>query len=95
MFHAVQDDNYNKAIHYLTGMQQLADEVVRYDLDDLDVCWLQRMNEERITMGDIVVHEWTMERVMEELETQVCSGFPVYFIKKENVEATPGGRAVN
>ncbi|XP_064637141.1 protein Jade-3-like [Lineus longissimus] len=70
MFHAVPDENYNKAVHYLTGMQQLADEVVRYDLDDLDVCWLRRINEERITMGDIEIHEWIMERVMEEFETR-------------------------
>ena len=32
-------------------MSQLAEQVVRYDLDDLDVCWLQRVNEEREEIG--------------------------------------------
>lgn len=32
-------------------MNQLAEQVVRYDLDDMDVCWLQRMNEEREETG--------------------------------------------
>ena len=33
-------------------MSQLAEQVVRYDLDDLDVCWLQRVNEEREEIGN-------------------------------------------
>ena len=32
-------------------MSQLAEQVVRYDLDDLDVSWLQRVNEEREEIG--------------------------------------------
>lgn len=32
-------------------MQQLADQVVRYDLDDLDVSWLDSMNAERLGLG--------------------------------------------
>lgn len=68
--HAQKDDTYQGGIHELTGMQQLSEQVVRYDLDDLDVCWLQKVNEEREELCEILIHEWTMERVIEALESQ-------------------------
>ena len=37
-------------------MSQLAEQVVRYDLDDLDVAWLQRVNEEREEIGNSLSH---------------------------------------
>lgn len=49
--HDQKDEIYQQGIHEFTGMNQLAEQVVRYDLDDMDVCWLQRMNEEREEMG--------------------------------------------
>eukprot|EP00106_Octopus_bimaculoides_P023462 XP_014790904.1 PREDICTED: protein Jade-1-like [Octopus bimaculoides] len=55
-------------------MQQLAEQVVRYDLDDIDVCWLTKVNEEREEMGDTLIDEWIMERIIEELENQACYG---------------------
>ena len=49
--HNAQDENYKQGIHELTLMQQLADQVVRYDLDEVDSCWLQRINDERLELG--------------------------------------------
>ena len=40
-----------KGQHELTGMQELADQIVRYDLDDQDVTWLGLVNEDREEMG--------------------------------------------
>ena len=38
-------------MHELTGMSQMAEQVVRYDLDDLDVAWLRQLNEQREECG--------------------------------------------
>lgn len=51
LLHAAADETYRQGMHELTGMQQLAEQVVRYDLDDIDVCWLTQVNEEREEMG--------------------------------------------
>ena len=51
LLHSTKDETYRQGCHELTGMSQLAEQVVRYDLDDLDVCWLQRVNEEREEIG--------------------------------------------
>ncbi|GAB1599624.1 hypothetical protein Ahia01_000239700, partial [Argonauta hians] len=70
LLHAAQDASYKQSVHELTGMQQLAEQVVRYDLDDIDVCWLTKVNEEREEMGDPLIDEWIMERIIEDLENQ-------------------------
>uniref|UniRef100_UPI00398E66CC protein Jade-1-like isoform X2 n=1 Tax=Pristiophorus japonicus TaxID=55135 RepID=UPI00398E66CC len=49
-------------------IRTLADSVCRYDLDDMDVAWLDLLNEEFKGMGMTELDEFTMERVMEELE---------------------------
>eukprot|EP00062_Callorhinchus_milii_P012660 gi/632959933/ref/XP_007895904.1/ PREDICTED: protein Jade-1 isoform X2 [Callorhinchus milii] len=49
-------------------IRTLADNVCRYDLDDMDVAWLDLLNEELKLMGITELDEFTMERVMEELE---------------------------
>ena len=71
MLHATADETYRQACHELTNMSQLAEQVCRYDLDELDVKWLERFNEEREDIGEPLLDEWTMEKVMEELESQV------------------------
>ncbi|WAQ98834.1 JADE1-like protein [Mya arenaria] len=68
--HALKDETYQLGQHELTGMSQLSEQVVRYDLDDLDVAWLQLLNEQRVECGDAEILEWTMERVIEALEAQ-------------------------
>lgn len=51
--HAAQDETYKQGIHELHGMQTLADEVCRYDLDGLDTVWLARYNELRSQWGEL------------------------------------------
>nr|KAG5701801.1 hypothetical protein BaRGS_000791 [Batillaria attramentaria] len=70
LLHERADETYKKGMHELTGMQQLAEQLVRYDLDDLDVCWLEEVNLSRLELGLIQINEWNMERVMEALEYQ-------------------------
>ncbi|KAK7097658.1 PHD finger protein rhinoceros-like isoform X2 [Littorina saxatilis] len=70
ILHERVDCTYKKGLHELTGMQQLAEQLVRYDLDDLDVCWLEEVNFRRREMGLVQINEWNMERVMEALENQ-------------------------
>lgn len=54
-------------------MQQLADLVIRYDLDDIDDCWLNMANEKREETSEILIDEWVMEQVIEALESQVTT----------------------
>ncbi|KAG5852719.1 hypothetical protein ANANG_G00065570 [Anguilla anguilla] len=49
---------------------ELAEAMCRYDLDDMDLYWLQELNAELGEMGEAAVDELTMERVMEALERQ-------------------------
>ncbi|XP_036401671.1 protein Jade-3 [Megalops cyprinoides] len=49
---------------------ELAEAMCRYDLDDMDLHWLQELNAELGEMGEAPVDELTMERVMEALERQ-------------------------
>ncbi|XP_073497695.1 protein Jade-1 isoform X1 [Phyllobates terribilis] len=46
----------------------LADGVCRYDLNEMDVTWLEMINEEFRDMGMPQLDEYVMERVMEEFE---------------------------
>ncbi|XP_038648457.1 protein Jade-1 isoform X4 [Scyliorhinus canicula] len=49
-------------------IRTLAESVCRYDLDDMDVEWLNLLNEEFKGMGMTELDEFTMEKVMEDLE---------------------------
>ncbi|XP_053559631.1 protein Jade-1 isoform X2 [Bombina bombina] len=49
-------------------IRTLADSVCRYDLNEMDVFWLELVNEEFKEMGMPELDEYTMERVMEEFE---------------------------
>ena len=51
LLHSMKDETFKQGDHELTGMQQLSEQIVRYDLDDLDVCWLQSINKERMGLG--------------------------------------------
>ncbi|XP_048834170.1 protein Jade-3-like isoform X2 [Brienomyrus brachyistius] len=52
------------------SVQELAEAMCRYDLDDMDLYWLQELNQELAEMGEDKLDELTMERVMEALERQ-------------------------
>ena len=47
----MNDENYKQGIHELHETQQLAEQVCRYDLDDLDVSWLTGLNQELHNCG--------------------------------------------
>uniref|UniRef100_A0A8D0GHV6 Jade family PHD finger 3 n=1 Tax=Sphenodon punctatus TaxID=8508 RepID=A0A8D0GHV6_SPHPU len=49
---------------------ELAESVCRYDLDDMDIFWLQEVNEELSEMGCATLDENTMEKTVEVLERQ-------------------------
>ncbi|XP_008105322.1 protein Jade-3 [Anolis carolinensis] len=49
---------------------ELAESMCRYDLDDMDIFWLQEVNEELAEMGCGKLDENTMEKMVEVLERQ-------------------------
>nr|XP_060625822.1 protein Jade-3 isoform X2 [Anolis sagrei ordinatus] len=49
---------------------ELAESMCRYDLDDMDIFWLQEVNEELAEMGCGQLDENTMEKMVEVLERQ-------------------------
>ena len=51
LLHAVADETYRQGMHELHDTQKLADEVCRYDLDELDVTWLSNYNCLRLQQG--------------------------------------------
>ncbi|XP_041790926.1 protein Jade-3 [Chelmon rostratus] len=52
------------------NIKELAEAMCRYDLDDVDLYWLQALNRELDHMGEEPIDELTMERAMEALERQ-------------------------
>ncbi|KAJ7993563.1 hypothetical protein DPEC_G00273700 [Dallia pectoralis] len=55
------------------NIKELAEVMCRYDLDDMDLYWLQTLNSELNHMGGEPVDELMMERTIEALERQ-CHG---------------------
>ncbi|XP_018584989.1 protein Jade-3-like isoform X2 [Scleropages formosus] len=49
---------------------ELAEAMCRYDLDDMDLYWLEELNAELRDMGEVMMDELTLERAMEALERQ-------------------------
>jgi len=47
----VQDETYRQGLHELHETQRMADEMCRYDLDDLDSAWLANYNDLRQEHG--------------------------------------------
>lgn len=47
----MKDETYRPAIHELDNTPEEEEKVCRYDLDYLDVVWLERLNEERTYLG--------------------------------------------
>ncbi|XP_011472745.1 protein Jade-3 [Oryzias latipes] len=50
------------------NIRELAEAMCPYDLDDMDLYWLQALNQELVLMGEEPIDELTMERAMEALE---------------------------
>ncbi|XP_013774873.1 LOW QUALITY PROTEIN: protein Jade-1-like [Limulus polyphemus] len=64
------DQFFSNDLHVLTNVATQAEKVCRYDLDDLDVQWLKRLNEELDDLGQPLIEEVTVEYIIEDLETQ-------------------------
>ncbi|XP_076315906.1 uncharacterized protein LOC143228548 [Tachypleus tridentatus] len=64
------DPFFSNDIHVLTNVATQAEKVCRYDLDDMDVQWLKRLNEELETLGQPQIEEQTVECLIEDLEAQ-------------------------
>ena len=54
LLHAQNDENYRQGNHELHETHKLAEQVCRYDLDDLDVSWLLRANQELEACGKML-----------------------------------------
>ena len=54
LLHSHKDELYETSKHELHETQKMAEQVCRYDLDDLDAVWLKTVNEERKDMGELV-----------------------------------------
>ncbi|XP_023215571.1 protein Jade-1-like isoform X1 [Centruroides sculpturatus] len=65
-----QDKNFIPDIHVLSNATFLVDKVCSYDLDVVDIEWLNIMNEELKIIGLSPLEELTMEVIIEEIETQ-------------------------
>ncbi|XP_034557846.1 protein Jade-3 [Notolabrus celidotus] len=52
------------------NIKELAEAMCRYDLDEMDLYWLNTINRERQLTGEELIDELTMERTMEALESQ-------------------------
>ncbi|XP_022084537.1 protein Jade-3-like [Acanthaster planci] len=55
---------------YAAALLKKLESVCQYDLDEVDEQWLDIVNQEREDMNDPPIDEFTMERIIEECETQ-------------------------
>ncbi|XP_076812997.1 uncharacterized protein LOC143459628 [Clavelina lepadiformis] len=69
----------------MINLNILADTTCRYDLDEMDVCWLKEINKERKFMGMQPLDEFSMEQIMEELETQCHENMQIAIQTKEGL----------
>ncbi|ESN93343.1 hypothetical protein HELRODRAFT_194139 [Helobdella robusta] len=74
LLHAMPDDQYKVPMHELHETHKLAEEVCRYDLDDVDIHWLKIFNELKSEFGQLELPDWLMEKLIEELENRCYSG---------------------
>ncbi|XP_072171530.1 uncharacterized protein [Diadema setosum] len=63
-------DNHEEEKEESTDGPQKKDATCQYDLDEVDVHWLQLANEMREEIGDGTIDEFTMERIIEECDIQ-------------------------
>lgn len=64
----IQCSNQESTEPGCVSIKELAEAMCRYDLDDMDLHWLQALNQELDRMGEEPMGELTMERAMEALE---------------------------
>ena len=64
------DDFYSSDIHQLTSAPARSQQACAYDMDDVDLSWLNRVNAQRNAVGSSKISELSFEQTMEELERQ-------------------------
>ena len=64
------DDFYSSDIHQLTSAPARSQQACAYDMDDVDLSWLNRVNSQRNAVGSSKISELSFEQTMEELERQ-------------------------
>lgn len=66
----IQCSNPDQTEPGYVNIRELAESMCRYDLDEMDLHWLQNINRELAHMGEELIDELTMERTLEALERQ-------------------------
>ena len=51
MLYAIKDENFDSSKHELYEMHKMAEQICRYDLDKMDVTWLELYNQQREEAG--------------------------------------------
>lgn len=75
LIRTVEDDFFSSEVHVALDMAAEAENVCKYDMDDLDYEWLGLFNERREEWGLPALDEKMMERVLESLESQCSKRF--------------------
>ncbi|CAH8535124.1 unnamed protein product [Schistosoma bovis] len=57
--------NFNETTHMLVKKKKIAP---YYNIDDLDYSWIATVNEERECLGQVLVEDWMLEKVISTLE---------------------------
>ncbi|ESO04614.1 hypothetical protein HELRODRAFT_111636, partial [Helobdella robusta] len=84
LFHSVVflDNSFKPSVHEPYDLQNQVDSMCKYDLDELDLHWLEIFNQSRLDMGQgDPISECEMERLVEEIEQQ-C------YVKMSDMERT-------
>lgn len=63
--HQTKDDTYDDKEHKLSNYDKISEAMCRYDLDLLDISWLEIFNRERILSGEDTLGARKMERIIE------------------------------
>lgn len=66
----IQSSSQESADLGYVNIRELAENMCRYDLDNMDLYWLHALNRDLERMGEEPLDELTMERTMEALESQ-------------------------
>ncbi|GFT80461.1 protein Jade-3 [Nephila pilipes] len=75
LMRTTEDAFFSNEHHVLTDTATKAESVCKYDMDDLDFQWLKLFNEKREEQGLSTLDEETLERVIEDFETQCSKRF--------------------
>ncbi|CAH8536735.1 unnamed protein product [Heterobilharzia americana] len=60
------DENYDEAIHCLVDKK--IKKASYYHVDDLDYAWIATVNEERECLGQVLIEDWMLEKIITTLE---------------------------